>query len=659
MDPTLNNVYQPEVEDAAYEPYLSLLEPEHGISLQNQGQGQDQDQYDINISPSNAARATGTTILSSSHQYGEAAANIAPEISSANFTAWQGPGAFLDEQFPNPAANSQFPMDVSGLETAYLSTVPPLAPTHSSGTHGYEMSPYVEDTNLDVNLDLGLKSDWVTPAQPDLSKYTMAAAIIDDFFLKNGAFRPPVPCTQCKRQKLQCLILQTTEANPNPITSCSSCVALYRDCSLAERSKRQASSFETSLPVIGHLHGVAEEELHGLVDNGICHETAGIGPSTTAAQPSTTNSAENTRSLSNWLARHRDHPYPSEEDTTGLAAESGLSRTQVVHWFTSARRRLRQRLSQNTASVFNRQGSPMPTSIFDRHMSPMERWRNSPPKDDPIGAAAITGAAVGTSGLPMPAVESPYLDSFGSSHDGSVSSKSGDSFMYPSRGRHVASPGSASGSSVHSHGSTNLPFSLSARGSVDGQSADDESPGPDSSRRKPTTFQCTFCWQSFHKRYDWARHERSIHLPGLDAWVCSVPLPKDQSFLIWQPGSEHPECVFCGHANPSNKHVQSHQFQACAERPKAERTFPRKDHLWQHLHKFHRCKKWAGWRLDLNLLQSRQDKMRSQCGFCQVTMSSWEERVLHLASHFRRGASKEDWTGPNTIRLSDGTELPK
>lgn len=656
MDPTLNNVYQPEVEDAAYEPYLSALEAEHGISSQDQGQDLAQGQYGFNIPSSNASRTTGNTVLSRNPPDDVAAVNIAPVFSQASFTALQETGPFLDEQFLSTAANNQFAMDIPGSEVVCLNSATPLTSSHS-GTHSYGTSPYAEDLNLD--LGFGQDNSWATPAQPDLSKYTMAAAIIDDFFLKNGAYRPPLPCTQCQRQRLQCLILQTTEANPNPITSCSSCVALYRDCSLAERSKRQASSFETSLPVIGHLHGVAEEELHGHIESGQWHETSAIGPSTTTTQAATAISAENTRSLSNWLARHRDHPYPSEDDTIALAAESRLSRTQVVQWFTSARRRLRQRLSQNIVPIFHRQGSPMPTSIFDKHMSPMERWRNSPPKDDPISAAAIAGTTGGTSELPMPAAESPYLDSLGSSHDGSVSSKSGDSFMYPSRGRHAASPGSASGSSVHSHGSTNLPFNFSARGSVDGQSADGESPGPSSSRRKSTSFQCTFCWQSFHKRYDWARHERSIHLPGLDAWVCSVPLPKDQSFLIWQPESKHPDCIFCGHANPSNKHIQSHQFQPCAERPKAERTFPRKDHLWQHLHKFHRCKKWAGWRLDLNLLQSRQEKMISQCGFCQVTMSSWDERVKHLASHFRRGVSKEDWTDPGTIRLPDGTELPK
>lgn len=75
----------------------------------------------------------------------------------------------------------------------------------------------------------------------------------------DGAHRPPVPCAHCRRHRLQCLILRTTDANPNPIASCSSCVALFRECSLAKGTKRLPSRFETFSPVLGHLHGLPEQ----------------------------------------------------------------------------------------------------------------------------------------------------------------------------------------------------------------------------------------------------------------------------------------------------------------------------------------------------------------------------------------------------------------
>lgn len=80
----------------------------------------------------------------------------------------------------------------------------------------------------------------------------------------DGAYRPLVPCTYCRKNRLQCLIIRTTEANPNPVTSCSSCVALFRECSLAKGEKRLPSGFETLSPVLGHLHGVPERMEDGV-----------------------------------------------------------------------------------------------------------------------------------------------------------------------------------------------------------------------------------------------------------------------------------------------------------------------------------------------------------------------------------------------------------
>ncbi|TQV94043.1 homeobox and C2H2 transcription factor [Cordyceps javanica] len=490
------------------------------------------------------------------------------------------------------------------------------------------------------------------------------AAIIDEFFVKNGAYRPPEPCLQCKRQRLHCLILQTTDANPNPITSCSSCVALFRDCSLAERGKRRASSFETSRPVIGHLHGVSEEiNLANLDeeprDDDGPDDDRRVPLAVVTSKRASTRTAKKTRPLSHWFACHLDHPYPSEDQKADLASQCGLSRTQVINWFANARRRHRlsaQSLFSSNSNNSNsvkafRQGSPMPRSALDS-MSPMERWRNSPPRDEPASASAIE-RALNRSSLDA----SDYFGSYGSARDGSASSTSGDSGVYRRRRRSFNRASSTSfGGSVHSQQSGDFTFvPYSANNSVDGDSIGKRSPtvgGGGGGRAKNTTFQCTFCFQSFRKRYDWVRHERSIHLPGLDSWICRVPLPPDQSFLVWRVSHTHPECIFCGEPSPTHDHIQSHEFQTCAERPASERTFTRKDHLWQHLHKFHHCKKWDGWKPDLALLQHKQDKLQSRCGFCNVTMNSWEERAQHLASHFRRGATMADWSGGPGIRLS-------
>ncbi|KAK5994122.1 Homeobox protein Meis1 [Cladobotryum mycophilum] len=556
-------------------------------------------------------------------------------------------------------------------------------PSTVSGMDRELLQPFHDAVSLDANS--GAPSDgnaWdleqsqhrqqqqeiTQPSTSNTATLNAQVALIEEFFVKNGAHRPPVPCNYCRHLRLQCLILQTTAANPNPIEACSSCVALYRDCSLAERSKRKAQSFETPLPVIGHLHGVAEEHDHaGALDgsNGnqalehyqqqqqeSSNAAAGPAASTLSYKRNSTRSVKRTRVLRHWFSTHYDHPYPTEEEKTTLADQCGLSKTQVINWFANARRR--QRLTahshfNNSNKIFHR-GSPMPPSMLTG-MSPMERWRHSPPEEEPVSSSDIE-QALSASGLDGVNAAHPHNTGKGYTSDGAPSSGSGDSGFFNPSAPLDASSNSASSSAFSFYQSDEGGvFSLSAQSSIHG----DQDPGPSKTlplnRIKSHIFQCTFCLQTFKKKYDWVRHERSIHLPGLDSWICTVPLPENnQSYLVWRMDQGHPECIFCGQTSPTDEHIQSHEFTACAERPVSERTFTRKDHLWQHLHKFHRCRKWEGWKPNLSLLQHRQDKLESQCGFCNLNMDTWDERAEHLAAHFRRGATMAGWTGGSGIK---------
>lgn len=138
-----------------------------------------------------------------------------------------------------------------------------------------------EPTNLDWPQWAGLESNpnltsppgenSVGQQAPDVSSATAHVAHAGDSISElqlrdivnvsqwlDGAYRPAVPCSHCRKHRLQCLIIRTTVANPNPVTSCSSCVALFRECSLAKGEKRVAAGFETYTPVLGHLHGLPE-----------------------------------------------------------------------------------------------------------------------------------------------------------------------------------------------------------------------------------------------------------------------------------------------------------------------------------------------------------------------------------------------------------------
>jgi hypothetical protein len=93
----------------------------------------------------------------------------------------------------------------------------------------------------------------------------------------------------------------------------------------------------------------------------------------------------------------------------------------------------------------------------------------------------------------------------------------------------------------------------------------------------PRLFQCTFCTDRFKSKYDWSRHEKSLHL-SLEKWICA-PLGQ----VIVDKASGKRKCVYCDALEPSDEHLATHQHSCCEEKGLESRTFYRKDHLRQHL----------------------------------------------------------------------------
>lgn len=148
---------------------------------------------------------------------------------------------------------------------------------------------------------------------------------------------------------------------------------------------------------------------------------------------------------------------------------------------------------------------------------------------------------------------------------------------------------------------------------------------------KQHPFQCTFCAETFKTKYDWQRHEKTLHL-SLERWLCSPDGPR-----AINPDTGQLECVFCGKSEPTDSHIDSHNPNSCQER-----IFNRKDHLKQHLHLVHKSKLvdavTKGWK-------TSTPTIRSRCGFCGTHLDSWNDRVEHLADHFKMGKTMSSWTG--------------
>ncbi|RXG43826.1 hypothetical protein VDGE_02889 [Verticillium dahliae] len=111
-----------------------------------------------------------------------------------------------------------------------------------------------------------------------------------------------------------------------------------------------------------------------------------VAPSAPSMPPKvgTRFSTESARVLRQWLDTHKDHPFPNREDNEMLQRFTGLSKVQIKTWFANARRR-RRLPESSSSSVWRSPGDA-------RDMSPMERWVDSPPEDEPALARDIARA---------------------------------------------------------------------------------------------------------------------------------------------------------------------------------------------------------------------------------------------------------------------------
>jgi hypothetical protein len=149
-------------------------------------------------------------------------------------------------------------------------------------------------------------------------------------------------------------------------------------------------------------------------------------------------------------------------------------------------------------------------------------------------------------------------------------------------------------------------------------------------------YHCTFCTDVLATKYDWIRHELSVHLP-LKRYICCPFAP-----ITIDPAKNEGRCVYCGQKDTTAEHFALHSHFSCQSRPPKARIFYRKDHLKQHLQSVHGCgllpRMEEEWMLEAVYVNSR-------CGFCGMRFSLWNERNEHIALHYKQGRRIEEWKG--------------
>lgn len=251
------------------------------------------------------------------------------------------------------------------------------------------------------------------------------------------------------------------------------------------------------------------------------------------------------RLLEACFERHKEDPYIPQEEINELVKLTDLSVKQIRTFFANARAR---KLPRRTPRL------EIPSSKADQQ-DPMERFLSSSPEDEGLSEDAVREAA-------------QSMSRASSAHSRRRHSSKTDAHSIPDT---TFTSSSGSRSSQASFDSANN------RGPRRGRKRQREATQKtnESILRKPSDsfkiFQCTFCTADFAQKYDWKRHEESVHFPQKE-WTC-IP---DGAI------NEDGKCVFCDKAGPDNAHLETHNCNVCIKSPREQRSFLRKGMLLIH-----------------------------------------------------------------------------
>ncbi|EME46435.1 hypothetical protein DOTSEDRAFT_78718, partial [Dothistroma septosporum NZE10] len=493
----------------------------------------------------------------------------------------------------------------------------------------------------------------VEPIEPDYSRFENW---IPRFV------RPEKPCDYCRQRRLDCY-MQRGEP------SCNACINLFRECSFAKSGTLESMNWAGD-----NNRGTLLDTLH-LIDEDACKEHGtftGIKPLKSRGTgnynfkddvPGSTKRngirfpRQAVKVLRDWLDAHVDNPYPTEEEKGELEKQTELKPNQIANWLANARRRRkatgRAKPKLHMSPSLRPSSAPMdvprlPKKPWDE-LNPLERWKHSPPENEPATITDIANAVANSEYLENGISASPSTLGHSSkrrqcsSNDSGFSNRRAPSTTSQETGQTSslsASSAAFSNSNVSSqstHGSFSS-FNSSLAGKKDRRRRRRPNAlamGRKQSDDRKRIFQCTFCTDTFKSKYDWTRHEKSLHL-SLEKWICA---PNGPTITDQESGDK--QCVYCDLHNPSSDHIETHNHRQCEDKGLDARTFYRKDHLRQHLRLMHGCEMTTA----MDSWKSIAVNINCRCGFCAQRFTVWQERVDHLTAHYKAGARMVDWKG--------------
>ena len=151
---------------------------------------------------------------------------------------------------------------------------------------------------------------------------------------------------------------------------------------------------------------------------------------------------------------------------------------------------------------------------------------------------------------------------------------------------------------------------------------------------------CTICEDrcSYKIISDWRKHEKG----HVDTYVCMLMGPVDKA-------DGYVTCSLCGLSNPNEQHLSAHKTHTCGPGVPGSFFCKRRVDLIRHTMKCHGVQTKARAEAIADMWKETTKKQACSCGFCVCPLSTFGDRLKHIAAHFERGQTLDDWDTTNVI----------
>ena len=128
----------------------------------------------------------------------------------------------------------------------------------------------------------------------------------------------------------------------------------------------------------------------------------------------------------------------------------------------------------------------------------------------------------------------------------------------------------------------------------------------------------------------------------MDTYICMLTGPVDET-------EGYLTCSFCGLSNANEEHLSAHRTHECGPGVPGSFFCKRRADLVRHTMKCHGAETKARAEAIADKWKETTKKQAWSCGFCVRFLYTFGDRLKHIAAHFERGQTLDEWDTTNVM----------